>query len=84
MAKNRTDKKDEPKYEEEPIIGVVKVNDKGQVIIPSEIRKKLNIQPGDQLMATISKDGEGVMLMKMKVFYDLFISSRYYNPDSEE
>ena len=84
MAKNRTAKKEEPKYEEEPIIGVVKVNDKGQVIIPSEIRKKLNIQPGDQLMATISKDGEGVMLMKMKVFYDLFISSRYYNPDLEE
>ncbi|PKL39951.1 MAG: hypothetical protein CVV44_06940 [Spirochaetae bacterium HGW-Spirochaetae-1] len=82
MAKKKADKQEELKYEEEPIIGVVKVNDKGQVIIPAEIRKKLNIQPGDQLMATVSRDGKGVMLMKMGVFYNLF--SRYYNPDMEE
>lgn len=69
---------DSNQEEKQIVYGVVKVNDKGQVIIPADLRKELNIQPGDQLIATIGKDGDSVALFKIKVFNELFLSSKYY------
>ncbi len=36
--------------------GVVKVSTKGQVVIPSEIRKRLGIVPGKKLLVAMGKD----------------------------
>ncbi len=70
--------------DDQAIFGVVKVNDKGQVIIPVDLRNKLSIKPGDQLIAAKTKDSNGVLLLKMNVFNELFISGKYYNPDENK
>ncbi len=69
------------KNNEQAIFGIVKVNEKGQVIIPVDLRNDLDIKPGDQLVATKNKDGNGVLLLKMQVLNELFLGSRYYKPE---
>lgn len=39
------------------IMAIVTVSEKGQVVIPAEIRKRLGIQPGCQLNFTLEGDG---------------------------
>jgi AbrB family looped-hinge helix DNA binding protein len=41
----------------------VKVGERGQVVIPLELRKRLGINPGDKLVA-LSRHGRGLMLLK--------------------
>ena len=48
------------------IFGVVKVGDKGQVVIPKDARKVYNIKPGDTLM--LLGDQNGMALLKTEVF----------------
>jgi AbrB family looped-hinge helix DNA binding protein len=40
----------------EPIIDVTKVSDKGQVVIPKEIRDKLNLKVGSRLIIVATDD----------------------------
>ena len=47
------------------IFGVVKVGDKGQIVIPKEARKIYNIQPGDSLM--LLGDQKGIAVLKTEV-----------------
>ena len=49
---------------EEPIIEVTKVSDKGQVVIPKEIRDKLNFTEGSKLIVVAA--GETVVLQKIE------------------
>ena len=63
---------------EQIVYGVVKVSPKGQIIIPVELRNELNISAGEQLVVTKSADGEGIVLLKMKVLNDLLKGTRYY------
>lgn len=44
--------------------GSVVVGTKGQIVIPSEVRKTLNIQPGDS-MCVLTKHDRAVALIKM-------------------
>ncbi len=44
--------------------GSVVVGSKGQIVIPSEVRKSLNINSGDS-MCVITKHGKAVALIKM-------------------
>ncbi len=60
------------------VYGVVKVSNKGQIIIPVDLRNELDIKQGDQLVVTKSKDGEGILLLKMKVLDEMIASSMYY------
>ncbi len=46
------------------IYGTVKVGDKGQVVIPSEARKDLNIKPGDLLLVMTGKNRRGIAMIK--------------------
>ena len=48
------------------IFGVVKVGDKGQVVIPKDARKEYDIKPGDTLM--LLGDQKGMALLKTEVF----------------
>ncbi|MCR5759839.1 MAG: AbrB/MazE/SpoVT family DNA-binding domain-containing protein [Bacteroidales bacterium] len=48
------------------IFGVVKVGDKGQIVIPKEARKVYDIKPGDALL--MLGDQKGIALIKTEVF----------------
>ena len=51
------------------IFGVVKISEKGQIVIPKEARKLYNLQAGDTLM--LLGDKNGMALVKTDIFYDL-------------
>lgn len=51
------------------IFGVVKVGDKGQIVIPRDARKKYDIKPGDALL--LVGDNNGMALIKTQIFEDL-------------
>ena len=48
------------------IFGVVKVGDKGQIVIPRDARKIYDIKPGDALM--VLGDQKGMALIKTDIF----------------
>ena len=48
------------------IFGVVKVGDKGQVVIPRDARKMYGINPGDALI--VLGDQRGMALLKTEIF----------------
>jgi AbrB family looped-hinge helix DNA binding protein len=51
------------------IFGVVKVGDKGQVVIPKDARNVYDIKPGDTLM--LLGDQSGMALLKTEIFQAL-------------
>ena len=51
------------------IFGVVKVGDKGQIVIPKEAREQYDIKPGDSLM--VLGDDKGIALLKTEVFQEI-------------
>ena len=48
------------------IFGVVKVGDKGQIVIPKDARTLYNIKPGDALI--MLGDERGIALLKTEIF----------------
>ena len=48
------------------IFGVVKVGDKGQIVIPKDARNIYNIKPGDALI--MLGDERGIALLKTEIF----------------
>ena len=48
------------------IFGVVKVGDKGQIVIPRDARKLYDIKPGDALL--VLGDQRGMALLKTEMF----------------
>ncbi|MBR5043413.1 MAG: AbrB/MazE/SpoVT family DNA-binding domain-containing protein [Bacteroidales bacterium] len=48
------------------IFGVVKVGDKGQIVIPKDARNVYEIEPGDALM--LLGDQKGMALLKTEIF----------------
>ena len=51
------------------IFGVVKVGDKGQIVIPRDARKQYDIKPRDALL--LLGDNNGMALVKTQIFEDL-------------
>lgn len=51
------------------LFGVVKVGDKGQIVIPRDVRKQYDIKPGDSLM--MLGDKNGIALLKTELFQDI-------------
>lgn len=47
------------------LFGMVKVGDKGQIVIPAKARKLFNIQPGDDLIV-LGDDGQGLAILPEK------------------
>jgi len=48
------------------IFGVVKVGDKGQIVIPRDARKLYDIKPGDAML--VLGDQRGIAILKTEVF----------------
>lgn len=51
------------------LFGVVKVGDKGQIVIPRDVRKIYDIKPGDTLM--LLGDQKGIAMLKTEIFQGL-------------
>ena len=51
------------------IFGVVKISEKGQIVIPKDARKTYNLQSGDALL--LLGDQNGMALIKTEIFHDL-------------
>lgn len=51
------------------IFGVVKVGERGQVVIPKEAREQYNIKAGDTLM--VLGDDKGIAMLKTEVFQSI-------------
>ena len=56
--------------EKEKYVGIAKVGEKGQIVIPAEARKMFNINPGDSIIVLCDKD-KGMALVKSEVVEDL-------------
>ncbi|MBO4459757.1 MAG: helix-turn-helix domain-containing protein [Clostridiales bacterium] len=60
------------------IFGMVKVGDKGQIVIPAKARKIFDINPGDNLIV-LGDEGQGIAIIKEKGLLDLLHNSRRGN-----
>ena len=56
---------------EECFVGTVTIGERGQIVIPSEARKKLGLQPGERLIVMIHPSDEGIVLLKIKTLRDM-------------
>ena len=56
--------------QEKQIFGVVKIGDKGQIVIPKEAREVFGLKPGDSLLV-LGDITKGIALVKTKVFDDI-------------
>lgn len=52
------------------IFGIVKVGEKGQIVIPAKARKIFDIQPGDNLIV-LGDEGQGIAILKEKSLLDM-------------
>ncbi|MBI2843942.1 MAG: AbrB/MazE/SpoVT family DNA-binding domain-containing protein [Armatimonadetes bacterium] len=59
---------------DEQFFGAVTVGERGQVVIPADARKKLDINPGDKLLVMGHPYGAGVVLAKIESMRE-FLSS---------
>ena len=50
------------------IFGVVKVGDRGQIVIPKEAREVYGIKAGDSLL--VLGDSRGMAILKTEIFQD--------------
>jgi len=51
-------------------IGIAKVGEKGQIVIPKEARDMFNINPGDSIIVLCDKE-KGIALLKADTIEDL-------------
>lgn len=57
------------------LFGMVKVGDKGQIVIPAKARKIFDIQPGDNLIV-LGDEGQGLAIIKEKGLINLLNNAR--------
>lgn len=56
--------------EKDKYVGICKVGEKGQIVIPKEARDMFNIKPGDSIIVLCDKT-QGIALVKSDVVEDL-------------
>lgn len=52
------------------IFGVVRIGDKGQIVIPKEARETFGLKPGDSLLV-LGDITKGIALVKTRIFDDV-------------
>lgn len=57
------------------IFGMVKVGDKGQIVIPAKARKVFDIRPGDNLIV-LGDEGQGIAIIKEKGLLDMIQTAK--------
>ena len=57
------------------IFGMVKMGDKGQIVIPAKARKIFDLNPGDNLLV-LGDEGQGIAIIKEKGLLDLLRNAR--------
>lgn len=57
------------------IFGMVKVGDKGQIVIPAKARKVFDIRPGDNLIV-LGDEGQGIAIIKEKGLLDMIRTAK--------
>lgn len=57
------------------IFGMVKVGDKGQIVIPAKARKIFGIEPGDNLIV-LGDESQGIAIIKEKGLLNLLDTAR--------
>ena len=57
------------------IFGMVKVGDKGQIVLPAKARKIFDINPGDNVLV-LGDEGQGLAIIKEKGLLDLLRNAR--------
>ena len=57
------------------IFGMVKVGEKGQIVIPAKARKLFDIKPGDNLII-LGDEGQGIAIIKEKGLMELLGAAR--------
>ena len=57
------------------VFGLVKVGEKGQIVIPAKARKVFDINPGDSLLV-LGDEGQGIAIIKEKGLLDLLRMGR--------
>ena len=55
--------------DEKYIFGVVKISEKGQIVIPRDARKVYDLKPGDALL--LLGDKNGMALVKTEIFQEV-------------
>ena len=69
MEKNKTDKN--------KFVGICKVGEKGQIVIPKEIRTMFDINPGDSVIVLCDKEkgirGDVMMFFKYAFVKSIFL-----------
>lgn len=53
------------------LYGTVKVGDRGQVVIPADARKELDIKPGDLLLVMLGRNRRGITMVKADAMKEL-------------
>lgn len=51
-------------------IGICKVGEKGQIVIPKDVRKMFEIKPGDSIIV-LCDEKKGIALVKSNIIEDL-------------
>ncbi len=51
-------------------VGICKVGEKGQIVIPKEIREMFNINPGDSVIVLCDKE-KGIAILKADIIENL-------------
>jgi AbrB family looped-hinge helix DNA binding protein len=60
----------EAKMERDKFVGISKVGEKGQIVIPKEARDMFDIKPGDSIIVLCDKE-KGIALLKADAIEDL-------------
>lgn len=64
--------------------GVVKVGERGQVVIPKQARDMYNIQAGDKLVVLGEDATQGMAILKSEGFLDMAERIRHAEPEDED